>query len=89
MTSLSGEDGAGNGDVGGLSDGRGGTEVGGDTDVLDDGGSGHERLGVGDTGEAVGARLGGSVSESTRQELDVLSLVLGNVLETFSDLEVS
>ena len=44
----------GNGDVGGGLDGRGGSQVGGDTDRLEDGGDLDERPGVGD-GELVAA----------------------------------
>lgn len=85
MTSLGGEDGTGNGDVGGLGDGGSGAEVGRDTDVLNERSGGEERLGVGDTGELVGARLGGGGSERTREERNVLGLVLGDLLETVSD----
>ena len=87
VSGLGGQDGSRNGHVGGLGDGRGGTEVGADTDILDDSGGGNECLGVGHGGrEVVGAWLGGSGSKSSREEGDVLCLVLGNVFNSVSDL---
>jgi hypothetical protein len=84
VSGLGGEDGSGNGQVSGVGDGRSSTEVGRDTDVLDDGSQGSERLDIGD-GELVGTRLGSSVSESTREELDVLGLVAGDLGDSASD----
>ena len=46
MSSLSGEDGSGNGDVGGVRDVLSGTGVGGDTNVLDQGSKRDEGLDV-------------------------------------------
>ena len=84
MSGLGSEDGTGNGHVGGVGDGTGGTEVGRDTDVLNEGGETDKRVDVGD-GELVLARLGGSVSDGPREESDVLGLVLSNVLNSVSD----
>lgn len=84
VSSLGGEDGSGNGNVGGVGDGRSGTEVGRDTDVLNDGGQGGEGPDVGD-GELVGTRLGGSVSESTREDLDVGLFVSSDLGDSSSD----
>ena len=46
MSGLGGEDGGSNGDVGGVRDVLSGTSVGGDTDVLDQGGERDEGLDV-------------------------------------------
>lgn len=89
VSSLGGEDGSGHSDVGGLSDGRGSTEVSRDTDVLDESSGSQERLGVDYTGELVGAGLGSGSSKSSREESNVLSLVLSDVLNSLSDLYVS
>lgn len=85
MTSLGGEDGSGDGDVGWLGDVGGSTKVSGDTDVLDDGGETHERDWVDDGGERVGAWLGSSGTDCAGEESDVLSLVACNVLDSVSD----
>lgn len=57
VPSLHGQDGTGDGDVGGGLDGRGGSQVGRDTDRLEDRGDGDERGDVGD-GELVTVRRG-------------------------------
>ena len=84
VTGLDGQDGAGDGDVGRVRDGVGGTEVSGDTDVLDEVGEGDERGNVG-VRELVLARLDGSVSKSASKEGDVGLLVLGDLGKTSSD----
>jgi hypothetical protein len=84
VSGLGGEDGSSNGNVGGVGDGRSGTEVGRDTDILNDGGQGGERPDVGD-GELVGTRLGGSGSESTGEDLDVGLFVFTNLGNSSSD----
>jgi hypothetical protein len=84
VSGLGGEDGSGNSEVGGVGDGRGGTEVGRDTDVLNDGSQGGEGPDVGD-GELVRTRLGGSVSESSGEDGDVRSLVLADLRDSSSD----
>lgn len=107
VTSLGGEDGTSDGQVGLVDDGGGGTEVGcgsgatmqderrvmtvvccarltRNSDVLDDGGKGGKALGVG-VGEGVLAGLDGGLTQSSGEELDVGSLVLGDLGESTSD----
>lgn len=60
MTSLSGEDGSGNGEVSTVVNVLGGTGVGGDTDVLDQSSEGDEGLDVCVWAEGQRTVLGGS-----------------------------
>lgn len=73
VSGLGGEDRSGNGHVGGLGDRGGGTEVGGDTDVLDEGSGSEEAVDIGHAVKVVGAWLGGSGAEGSGEEGDVLS----------------
>lgn len=84
VTSLGGEDRTGNGNVGGVGDVLSGTEVGRGTDVLDDRGEGDESR-RGGQAKVVLARLGGSVSEGTGEERDVVTLVGGDLLNAVAD----
>ena len=80
---LGDEDGARDAEVGGAVDEGGGAEVGGYADALEDRGEGDEGFGVG-VGEGVGAGrdgLGAGGHEGGGEELDVLFLVVGDVLE--------
>jgi len=84
---LGGEDGSGGGEIGRVLDELGSTEVGGNTNTLEGGGKSGEGLNIG-VREVVFAGLGGSGAESTRQESDVGSLVLGDLCEAGADPEV-
>jgi hypothetical protein len=66
--------------VGLVNDGSGSSEVGGDTNVLEDGGQGGEGLGVG-VRELVGTRLNSSAAEGSGEERDVRSFVLSDLRE--------
>lgn len=84
VAGLDSEDGAGGGQVVGVGDGSGGTEVSACADTLKELRGGSEGLGVGDT-EGVGALLGGVGTEGGGQEVDVGLLVGTNLLETVAD----
>ena len=86
MSCLGGEDRSSDGDVGLFSDGRCCTEIGRDSDILDQCRSSEERFRVGHTGEGIGTWLGSSGTKSSREESDMLSLMLCDLGDTFSDL---
>lgn len=64
--------------VGLVHNGSSSTEVGGDTDVLDEGGQVGEGLGV-RVGEGVFTGLNSGITQSTGEKGDVGSLVLGDL----------
>lgn len=83
VSGFDGEDGAGNAQDGGVLEERSGAKVGGDTDVLEDGGSLDHRGSVGEA-KLVLAGLDGLdavLGEGGLQERDVLGLGLANLLE--------
>ena len=82
MPGLDSQDGASSGQVVGAHDISSRSEVGADTDTLEDGGGREERLGVCDTEvvHALGHWLSTSSLESAGQESNVSLLILGNDL---------
>jgi hypothetical protein len=84
VTGLDGEDRSSNGAVKRVSDVLVGTDVGGDTNVLEEGREGDEGLHVGE-GEGVLAGGNGVVTEGSGKKLDVRALVLGDLRDTSSD----
>lgn len=83
MSGFDGENGAGNAQNGGVLEERSGAQVGGDTDVLEDGGGLDHGGGVGEA-KLVLAGLDGLdavLGERGLQERDVLGLGLANLLE--------
>jgi hypothetical protein len=101
MTSLSGEDSSGDGEVSTVVNELGGTGVGGNTDVLDQSSERDERLDIGvwagrsarGNGRKSGrvdlqrvlALLSGILSKSSRKKGNVVVLVTGNLRESSSD----
>ncbi len=81
MARLGHEDRAGNGEVALGGDERGGTEVGTDTDLLEDGGEGDKVLDAVDRELVLASsdRVGTGGGQAGGQEGNVLSLVLGDL----------
>lgn len=80
VASLNGQDGTSCGEVVLVHDAGGSTEVGGNSDTLQDGGEGNESSWGGDT-EAVCALCNSSASEGGGQEADVGLLISCDLLE--------
>lgn len=80
VAGLDGQDGAGGCEVVLVGDAGSSSEVGADSDTLEDTGKCDERLGVGG-GEGVGALGDGCVLESAAEEGDVGGLVVGDLLQ--------
>lgn len=80
---LDRQDGAGGGEVVLVGNGRGSTEVGADTDTLEDGRDGDERgrVGRGEGVRALGGGGGTGSGQGAGEEADVRVLVVGDLLE--------
>lgn len=88
MAGLNGQDGASSSEVCLGHDVGSGTEVGADTNALEDGGSGQERLDAGDT-EGIGALCDGlhaSSGQRASEEADVGALIRADGLDATIDI---
>jgi hypothetical protein len=84
MARLDGEDGSCSGQVGGVGDVFGGTEVSCNADTFEDGGEGGKGLWIG-IRERVIAWFRGGVSECSSEERDVRGFVICDLLESVAD----